>query len=262
MITVGLDIGSLTTKSAILNQENEILGYDIVLTGGDNRQATETTLYSALEKAGLQRKDIAKIVTTGYGRQNIPFADKHASEITCHAKGMHLLNPAIRTILDIGGQDSTAFQIDPGGNVLSFQMNDKCAAGCGRFLEIIAKALDVRLEDLGSISQEARATARISSMCTVFAETEVVSLVAVGTPIADIISGVHQSIAVRAVSLLKMVGIHAPIGMSGGVAQNIGVVHAIERMLKVGIEIPSCPQIVGAIGAAHIAQCLVKAEAT
>lgn len=250
MVTLGIDIGSLSTKSVILNDNKEVISFDVVLTGGNNREAAELTYNNILSKAGMNKNDIAKVVATGYGRENVPFADTNVSEITCHAKGMHLLNPDIRTILDIGGQDSKAIQIDERGNVVNFMMNDKCAAGCGRFLEVIARALNLELEDLGKISQSAKSTKRISSMCTVFAETEVVSLVAVGTPIPDIIKGVHESIATRAITLLKIVGLKEPVGMSGGVALNRGVVDALEEKLKMKIGIPEYPQIMGAVGAA------------
>ena len=254
MFTLGIDIGSLSTKSAIINDKCEVVSYDVVLTGGNNRASAEVTYNNVISKAGLSKTDIHKVVTTGYGRENVPFSDKNVSEIVCHTKGMQFLNPNIATILDIGGQDSKAIAIDSQGNIANFTMNDKCAAGCGRFLEIIARALSVRLEDLGAISESATSTAKISSMCTVFAETEVVSLVAVGTPHQNIIKGVHESIATRAFSLLKIVGIKAPVGMSGGVAQNRGVVKTVEELLKDKLYIPPYPQVVGAIGAAYIGQ--------
>lgn len=254
MITVGIDIGSLSTKSAVLKDKKEILSYDVVFTGGNNRESAEVTFNNVLSKAGLNKNDVDMVVTTGYGRENVPFSNKYVSEITCHAKGMHFFNPDIRTILDIGGQDSKAIEIDENGNVVNFMMNDKCAAGCGRFLDIIAKALNVNLTDLGQISLGAVSAARISSMCTVFAETEVVSLVAVGTPVPDIVKGIHDSIATRAVSLLRTVGIKEPIGMSGGVAKNCGVVDSIEKLLNMRISVPEYPQIIGAFGAAFIGQ--------
>jgi (R)-2-hydroxyacyl-CoA dehydratese activating ATPase len=254
MISVGLDIGSLSTKSAIVNEKKEIVAYDLVLTGGNNRLAAETTFNNVLSKSGLNKNDVKMVITTGYGRENIPFSNKHVSEIVCHAKGMHLLNSDIRTILDIGGQDSKAIQINEKGKVVSFMMNDKCAAGSGRFLEKIAVALSVELEEMGAISQQAEASTKISSTCTVFAETEVVSLVAVGTPIPNIIKGVHDSIATRAISLLKTVGIIEPLAMSGGVAKNIGVVSAIEERLNSKMKIFEYSQVVGAIGAALIGQ--------
>ncbi|WP_036735356.1 acyl-CoA dehydratase activase [Paenibacillus zanthoxyli] len=253
MISVGIDIGSLSTKSAILKDKQEVIAYDVVYTGGNNRASAEITYRNVLEKAGLSEQDVDVVVTTGYGRENVPFSNKNASEIICHAKGMHFLNPEIRTILDIGGQDSKAIQIDENGGVVNFMMNDKCAAGCGKFLDIIARALNVKLEDLGELSREADTSARISSMCTVFAETEVVSLVAVGTPAPNIIRGVHDSIATRAVALLKSVGIQGPLGMSGGVAKNVGVISALEDILKQPVNVTSYPQVTGAIGAAFIA---------
>ncbi|MEK3903810.1 MULTISPECIES: acyl-CoA dehydratase activase [unclassified Paenibacillus] len=254
MITLGIDIGSLSTKSAILKDKKEILAYDVIYTGGNNRQSAEMTYQNVIEKAGLTPDDIDLVVTTGYGRENVPFSNKNYSEITCHAKGMYFLNPEIRTILDIGGQDSKAIQLDDNGNVLNFLMNDKCAAGCGRFLDIIARALNVQLEDMGEISLNSTSAARISSMCSVFAETEVVSLVAVGTPAPDIVKGVHDSIATRSIALLKSVGIREPLGMSGGVAKNIGIINSLKEKLNMDIHVTDYPQVTGAIGAAFLGQ--------
>ncbi len=254
MITVGIDVGSLSTKSALMNEQHQVLAFDVVLTGGNNRKATETTYENVLAKAGLTRNDVDFVVTTGYGRENVSFADKHVSEITCHAAGMHLLNPEIRTILEIGGQDSKAIRLDEDGNVETFAMNDKCAVGCGRFLEVTAKAMGVELKELGEISARSQNTVRISSTCTVFAETEVVSLVAVGTPIPDIVKAAHKSIATRAKSLLRTVGIQGRLGMSGGVALNSGVVRALEELLQMPIYLAENPQVRGAIGAAYIGQ--------
>ena len=266
MITVGIDVGSLSTKSALMNEKLEVTAFDVVLTGGNNRTATEATYENVLAKAGLTRSDIDFVVTTGYGRENVPFANKHVSEITCHGIGMHLQNPEIRTILEIGGQDSKAIRIDEEGHVENFAMNDKCAAGCGRFLEVTAKAMGVELKDLGKVSELSENTVRISNTCTVFAETEIVSLVAVGTPIPDIVKGVHNSIATRAISLLRTLGIRqrraagdaesGPLGMSGGVALNCGVVRALEELLETKVYIAENPQVRGAIGAAYIGQRL------
>ena len=261
MISAGIDVGSLSTKSALMNGDREIIASDVVLTGGNNRSAADTTYANVLAKAGLTRRDVDYVVTTGYGRENIPFADKHVSEITCHALGMHLMNPAIRTILEIGGQDSKAIRIDADGNVENFHMNDKCAAGCGRFLEVTARAMGLDLTALGAVSARAENLVRISSTCTVFAETEVVSLVAVGTPIPDIVRGVHNSIATRAILLLRTVGISSPLGMSGGVALNAGVVRALSEALKMDVYIADNPQVRGAIGAAFLGQRLGAARA-
>jgi (R)-2-hydroxyacyl-CoA dehydratese activating ATPase len=261
MITAGIDVGSLSTKCALMNDEGRVLTWDIVLTGGSNQKATETTFANSLMKAGLARKDVDFVVTTGYGREHVSFANKHVSEITCHAIGMHLENPAIRTILEIGGQDSKAIRLDENGSVENFAMNDKCAAGCGRFLEVTARAMGLELSQLGAVSAESRNSIRISNTCTVFAETEVVSLVAVGTPIPDIVRAVHKSIATRALSLLRTVGIFGPLGMSGGVALNSGVVRALEDALGTNVYIAGNPQARGAIGAAFIGQKMACAVA-
>lgn len=252
MITAGIDIGSLSTKSAILENGTTILAKDVVFTGADNRASAEMTFQNCLTAAELEKEDINYVITTGYGRENVDFSNKYISEIVCHAKGMHYLNPQIRMILDIGGQDSKAIQIDENGKVLNFTMNDKCAAGCGRFIEIITQKLGLALEELGDIHQSCEQTAKISSMCTVFAETEVVSLVAVGTPVAEIIRGVHDSIAMRAVSLMKTVGIVEPIGMTGGVAMNRGVISSLQNQLNKEVTVSQYPQLAGAIGAAFI----------
>ena len=161
MNTVGIDVGSLSTKSALMNKDYEVVASDVVMTGGSNRAATEMTYDNTLKKAGLTRDDVGFVVTTGYGRENVPFADKHVSEITCHGIGMHLQNPDIRSILEIGGQDSKAILIDEEGHVETFAMNDKCAAGCGRFLEVTARAMGVELKELGEVS--ARSTTPCAS---------------------------------------------------------------------------------------------------
>lgn len=254
MITAGIDIGSSTTKAVILNQDGKLLGYDIMLTGGNNRETAEMVFKRALSRANIGKEDIRRIISTGYGRENIPFADRYVTEITCHARGIHLLFPGTNTIIDIGGQDTKGIKIDSEGSVMDFVMNDKCAAGTGRFLDVMARVLDVRLEDLGQLSQKATATIKISSMCTVFAESEVVSLVAKGTPVPDIITGVHDAIAERSAILIRKLNLVEPAAMSGGVANNKGMVKALEEKLKTTIKVPEHPQIVGALGAAIIAQ--------
>lgn len=255
MYSIGIDIGSTATKSVMLNDKKEILAYDVVLTGGNNVKSAELTLSNLLTKTNMERKDISKIVATGYGRENVN-ADKAISEITCHAKGMFFINPNIRTILDIGGQDSKAISIDEEGNVINFLMNDKCAAGCGRFLEIIARTLNVKMEEMSSLSEQATGLVRITSMCSVFAETEVVSLVASGCPVPNILKGIHNSIAERTISLMLSVGIVDEVGMSGGVAKNKEVIRALKKNLNKKISVPDEPQIIGALGAAYIGQSL------
>ncbi len=258
MITVGIDSGSLATKGVVLGDDKKILGSAIDLTGGRSRQSGERVYKQVLVQAGVSEDDVDFVVTTGYGRDNLPFSGKNVTEITCHAAGTHFLFPEVATILDIGGQDSKAIRLDGNGRVMDFIMNDKCAAGTGRFLEVIARALGVRLEDLGSISQQTENNVEISSMCTVFAETEVVSLVAGDAPIPEIVRGVHNVIAERGEVLLDKIGMFDPVAMSGGVALNIGVVKELEKRLALDLKISDEPQLVGALGAAVIARKMME----
>lgn len=253
ILVAGLDVGSLSSKTVVLDQEKRILSYDISLTSGDSRGAAESSFNKAIDKAGIQRDNISYIVATGYGRDNIPFADDEVTEITCHAAGAYFLYPDARTVLDVGGQDSKGISLNQGGQISDFVMNDKCAAGTGRFIEVMAQALGVPLESMGGLSQESLNPTVISSFCTVFAESEVVSLVAEGRPKVDIIRGIHEAIAERTVTLLSKIKMIEPITMTGGVAKNKGVVSALQRRLKLKLNIPQEPQIVGALGAALIA---------
>lgn len=252
-IVAGLDVGSLSSKTVILDEEQRILSYDILLTIGDSRGAAESSFKKALAKANLTRDDITYIVATGYGRNNVPFADKEITEISAHAAGAHFLCPSARTVLDVGGQDSKAISLDSNGQISDFVMNDKCAAGTGRFIEVMAQALGVPLESLGELSRQSSNPTVISSFCTVFAESEVVSLVAEGRAKVDIIRGIHEAIAERLTTLLNKIKIIDPITMTGGVAKNKGVIYALEHKLKLQLSISEEPQIVGAIGAALIA---------
>ncbi len=258
MITVGIDSGSLATKGVVLGDNKNILGSAIDLTGGRSRKSGERVYEWVLEQAGLSEDDVDFVVTTGYGRENLPFSGKNVTEITCHAAGVHFLFPDAATILDIGGQDSKAIRIDDHGRVMDFIMNDKCAAGTGRFLEVIARALEVGLADLGTISQQTENNVEISSMCTVFAETEVISLVANDTPIPEIVRGVHNVVVERGEILLGKIGLMEPVAMSGGVALNIGVVKALEKRLGLELRISDNPQMIGALGAAVIARTIME----
>lgn len=254
MITAGIDIGSLSTKTVIIDENQQILSHMVLPTGGNNRETAMKVFEEALYCANLCRDDIVKVIATGYGRENVPFANRHITEITCHAVGIHSLFPDTNTIIDIGGQDTKGIRVNSDGQVENFVMNDKCAAGTGRFLEVLANALGVDLQDLGQLSRQSTTSIKISSMCTVFAESEVVSLVAKGAPVPDIIRGIHDAIAERTVILIKKLNILEPVAMSGGVAKNQGMVKALERKLNTTINIPSYPQVVGALGAAIIAQ--------
>jgi predicted CoA-substrate-specific enzyme activase len=252
MIVGGIDIGSITAETVIL-QDDQILSYSIMPTGANSRTAAERSLAAALREAKIQKEDLLRIVTTGYGRASFPFADKVVTEITCHARGAFFVHPETRTVIDIGGQDSKVIRLDGRGRNVDFQMNDKCAAGTGRFLEVMAHALEVNLEDLGRLSRSAPRTIQISSTCTVFAESEVVSLIAENQPKEVIIRGLHDAIADRIVGLVHRVGIEEEVALTGGVAKNEGVVHALEERLGVKLFVPPEPQIIGALGAALVA---------
>jgi len=253
MITIGIDVGSITAKAAVV-KDGDLLGDRVILTGYNARNAGQTIFENIIRDLGLKPSSIAKIIATGYGRKSVTVADKSVTEITCHALGAHYLNPAVRSVIDIGGQDSKAIALDDTGGVRDFAMNDKCAAGTGRFLEVMARALEVDLDDFGNFSLQADHPAKISSLCTVFAESEVISLISKGERRANIIAGIHDSIAVRVVAMANRVGIKKPVMMTGGVAKNIGVVKALEKKIGDKIEVSAKAQVTGAIGAALLAQ--------
>ena len=252
MITVGIDVGSITTKAAIVMGGNLIS--DKVISTGYNAQSAGAKIYETIiAELGLKASAVDKIIATGYGRNSVTFAHKTVTEITCHAVGAHFLNPAVRSIIDIGGQDSKAIALDENGGVKDFAMNDKCAAGTGRFLEVMARALEININDFGDVSLKAVAPAKISSLCTVFAESEVISLIARGEKRENIIAGIHESIASRVVAMAGRIGLSAPVMMTGGVAKNKGVVVALEKKTGYRIEVSEKAQVTGAIGAALIA---------
>lgn len=252
MTYAGIDIGSLSTDAVILVGD-EIASYAIVPTLSSSEAAAKSAYEAALKSAGISTSDVSAVVATGYGRTSIDFANKAVTEITCHALGARRLFADVRTVIDIGGQDSKVIRLSNDGRVEDFSMNDKCAAGTGRFLEVMARSLDTSLESLGSLSTLSSADVRISSTCTVFAESEVVALVAKGVPKEDIIRGLHRSIAERIYAMVTRLRAEAPFVMTGGVAKNSGVVAAIEERLGVGLLLPEEPQIVGALGAAIVA---------
>ncbi len=252
MPVAGIDVGSLTAEVVIFEQD--IVQSVIVPTGANSRGAAEKAMEQALGAAGLEKADLEFVVATGYGRISIDFADKRITEITCHGRGAYFLDPSVRTVIDIGGQDSKVILLGDSGRVLDFAMNDKCAAGTGRFLEVMAQALEVELENLAELSNQARETVSISSMCTVFAESEVVSLIARGLPREDIARGLHQAIADRTAGLVRRVGLEEKVMITGGVAKNKAVVKALNEKLNKKLIVPREPQIVGALGAALLAR--------
>jgi len=243
---IGIDLGSTTVKAVMLN--GQILASSIRPTGANPRKAGEAVLEKILEKAS---GPIDKIVATGYGRVSFS-ADEIVSEITAHAKGSNLLFPGARTVIDIGGQDSKITRIDGQGRVQDFAMNDRCAAGTGRFIENTSKALEVSLDDFSRMSLASRSPARINSMCTVFAESEVISQIAQGTSLEDVSAGVHASVARRIKAMVERVGIEDQVVFTGGAAKSAGLRKALEDALRVKLSIPEEPQLVGALGAAAI----------
>ncbi len=252
MITIGIDIGSITAKAAVL-KDGKVTGSVVLPTGYNSKNAGQRVFEKVLLKTGLDPKDINRIVATGYGRKAVEFADRSVTEITCHGAGAHFQDNRIRSIIDIGGQDSKAIALDATGNVRDFAMNDKCAAGTGRFLEVMARAMELDIDDFGALSLTADQPATISSLCTVFAESEVISLIAKGEKRENIIAGIHYSIAARVGAMAGRIGIAVPVMMTGGVAKNIGVVKALEDNIKQEITVSENAQINGAIGAAIIA---------
>ena len=250
MIVIGIDSGSTSTNAVVMNGKKEILASGSVRTGAKTGVSAEKILAEVLRKSGFARSDVGLIVSTGYGRVSIPFADRSVTEISCHGKGARYFSPRIRTILDIGGQDSKAIRLNEKGEVADFVMNDKCAAGTGRFLEAMARTLELDISELGPISMRSTEAVEISSMCTVFAESEVISLIAQNKEKADIADGVHRAIAGKAYSLLSRVGPEPEFMMTGGVARNPGVVKAVEERLGAKLFLCEDPEIVGAVGAA------------
>ena len=249
----GIDSGSATTDVVILDQDRTIVAKVILPTGAGASNGAQRALDQALQQAGLTQADLTATVTTGYGRGVIQTGDKSVTEITCHAKGAHFLHPAVRTVIDIGGQDSKVIRIEPDGSVANFVMNDKCAAGTGRFLEMMARTLELSLEEISTIGLQWKEEITISSMCTVFADSEVVSLVAQNKALPDIVHGLNQSVATRAAALFRRVGGENPCMMTGGVSRNRGVVAAIEERLGQPLFIHPDAQLCGALGAALFA---------
>jgi len=255
MYSVGIDIGSTSGEAVILNG-NGILASSIVDTGYNSRRAAEFALEKVLADSGLTREQLGPIVATGYGRIAIDFAEQQVTEISCYARGMSYIFPDVGTVIDIGGQDSKVIAVGKNGKAVDFAMNDKCAAGTGRFLEVTARALQLNLSDLGDISTHATRDVPISSICTVFAESEVITLVAEGAERADIVAGLHRAIAKRVGAMVKRIGVNPTIAFAGGVAKNAGVKRALEEALSIRLVVPPEPQIVGALGAALIARDL------
>jgi len=253
MITAGVDVGSATTKAAVLDAvATQIVATWQEPTSWSPSETGARALARVLEIAELGREQVACVAGTGYGRFALAEADLRVTEITCHAQGAHLLAPETSTVIDIGGQDSKAIALAPDGKPETFAMNDKCAAGTGRFLEFMARALDVELMELGQLALHSEAPAPISSVCTVFAESEVVGLLADGVPREDIAAGLCRAVAQRAMALANQVGVREPVMVTGGVALNDGIIAALAAELGFEPLRVQAPQMVGAIGAASV----------
>lgn len=266
MYFLGIDIGSLSCDAVLIDEEKNILSSSVILTGVKNIESITQVKKNVLDASGVLEKDIKSIISTGYGRTRVLERDGAVTEITCHAKGIKHVIPGTGILIDIGGQDSKAMRLDPEGNVVDFAMNDKCAAGTGRFLEAMARALEVDINHLGDLDKGATSDLVLSSMCTVFAESEVVSLIATGTEQREIARGLNRAIASRTNSLVKRVAKRIDgmvVSMSGGVARNRGVVKAIAESMNIPeVSTPEDPDIIGALGAAIIALERVAAGKT
>ena len=250
---VGLDIGSLVTKIVLVDKNKQMLDWRQNRSTYDFKKVGRDLFKDILTKNNLSRSDVF-IMSTGYGRNTIEFADDRITEISAHARGAQYFYPEARSVIDIGGQDSKAILISrKNGNVIDFQMNDKCAAGTGRFLEVMSNALEIPIDNMGMLALESHKPASISSTCTVFAESEVISLFAQGSLKKDIAAGIHKSIAKRVASMAKRIGVESLLVFTGGVARNVAVKKYLEKELGFEIVRPEYPQLAGAIGAALIA---------
>lgn len=249
----GVDVGSTQTKATIINEAGEIVSRSLTDTGSNVVHAAEAAFQEALESVKLREEEVEYIVGTGYGRYRVTFGNTQVTEISCHARGAVHMFPQTRTVLDMGGQDTKAIRIGSSGEILDFCMNDKCAAGTGRFLGAASSALEISLDELGPTALQSSKPVKISTTCTVFAESEVISWVGKGKKIEDILWGVHQSIASRSVGLMRRVGIEEEVSFTGGVAKNIGMITALEEKLELKLNVSDESHYMGALGAALFA---------
>ena len=247
--TMGVDVGSTASKCLILKNGREILG-SAAIPAGTGTSGPGRAVAAALQEAGLTREDVAFVTATGYGRKTFQGADATVSELSCHAVGAHAVFPEARTVIDIGGQDAKVLRLGPDGKLENFVMNDKCAAGTGRFLEVMARVLELDVSELGERDALAKGAVSISSTCTVFAESEVISQLAAGADIDAVVAGIHDSVAVRTAGLARRLGLLEPVVMTGGVARNPGVRRALEQELGAKVLVSPLCQLNGAYGAA------------
>jgi benzoyl-CoA reductase subunit D len=253
MITAGIDMGARTTKVVILDGDR-VVARSLVLTGVEQQQAADKAMADALSQAGLARNDIHQMVATGAGRKAVSWIKENVTEVTADARAMAFLLPNVRTLIDVGAEEGRAIKCTGDGQVASFVVNEKCAAGAGTFVESMAHALEVELKDMGPLSLQSTTAVPMNAQCTVFAESEVVSLIHQKTPKADIVRAVHDAISSRIMSMARRVGIANDIALVGGVARNVGFVDALQRGLEAAVTVPADPEFVGALGAALIAR--------
>jgi predicted CoA-substrate-specific enzyme activase len=252
MYTLGIDIGSAATKGVILKDGKEIITMQ-KCSAGTGTSGSRRVMEAILEDSGLDVEDLSYVLATGYGRNRFELADKQLSELSCHSRGVSFLMPGTRTIIDIGGQDAKTIKLNDRGRMESFIMNEKCAAGTGRFLDVMAGVLETTVDRLGDLSEDADKVIDISTTCTVFAESEVISLLSTGESIANIVAAIHRSVAKRVCGLAQRAGVEPSVVMTGGVAQNKGVVRELSRELNLEVKVPPHPQMTGALGAALLA---------
>jgi predicted CoA-substrate-specific enzyme activase len=255
----GVDVGSTQTKAVIVDGARRILARALIATGANVSRAGERAFLRACEAAGLAREAVGYVVGTGYGRYKVTFGDAQITEITCHARGAHFLFPRTRSVIDMGGQDTKAIRVSPDGSVVDFAMNDKCAAGTGRFLSAAADVTGIALDEIGPVSLKAQAPVRLTSVCTVFVESDIMSYLAQRKTIEDILGGVHKAIATRTMALVRRVGVEDEVTFTGGVSRNIGMVRALEGVLGRPLNVGPEGHFTGALGAALFA--LERAEA-
>lgn len=250
---LGVDLGSTTAKAVVVDSAGSIVGSATIAMGAVSRKGMQRAIGTALEDAHIGPAQVAGTVSTGYGRKLVPDVQRTFTEITCHARGTAAMVPGVRLVIDVGGQDSKAIRVDADGLVEEFAMNDRCASGTGRFYEVLARALEVEIGELGDLALTGTNDLEVSTMCATFAETEIVSLLAQGLPLADIASSVHRAVAARTLALVAQVGKATPVVLTGGVARNPAAVHFLARALDAEVLVPPEPQITGAYGAALLA---------
>ncbi len=249
---IGIDVGSTTTKAVLLDAELNVIAKFLLATGASAQKSVQRCLD---ELSAISQKDLSKVpsISTGYGRRQAITAMKSVTEITCHSIGVHTLNPEIQTLIDVGGQDSKIIRIGPDGRPKDFELNDKCSAGTGRFLEVMAQVLELSINELGPLSLKAETPSVISSTCTVFAESEVIGRIGAGDNPEDIAAGVHKAMAVKIATLSQRVRVEPPVSLTGGVALNPGFSHYLGKELQIALWVPKAPQYTGALGAAILA---------